>query len=511
MHLAIRWSVFAGGKRLRPLLLLTTGEVFGARSEVLLAPACALEMIHTYSLIHDDLPSMDDDELRRGRPTCHIRFDEATAILAGDALQTLAFQIIAEESLLSAEKRVLLVSELGRAAGTPGGMVAGQAHDLEAESRAVTSGELEQIHRLKTAALIIAAARCGAIIADATDPELDAVGKYAAQLGLLFQITDDLLDITATAETLGKTPGKTPARKKLPTHRSMELRRQTSARNWCIRRRALCWRRSTDQPSPCGRLLILFCDGMPEFMSNTLIDLSHTVEHGMITYKGLPAPVIADHLTREASRGLYAPGTEFHIGKIEMVANTGTYLDSPFHRYAEGKDLAGLPLESLADLEGVVVRHVGSAERELERATFPGLVSTAENPSGPDARAITGAALEHLEVKGKAVLFHTGWDLRWRTEDYWSGKHPFLTAEAAEYLAQAGAAVVGIDSYNIDDTATGHRPAHSVLLAAGIPIVEHLRGLRELPTSGFRFFAVPVKVKNFGTFPVRAFAMVPHQ
>jgi geranylgeranyl diphosphate synthase type II len=208
VHKAIRWSVFAGGKRFRPILLLTTGEAFGAHPEELLATACALEMIHTYSLIHDDLPSMDDDELRRGRPTCHIRFDEATAILAGDALQTLAFQIIAEESLLSAEKRVLLVSELSRAAGTPGGMVAGQARDLEAESRAVTSGELEQIHRLKTAALIIAAARCGAIIAEATDPELEAVGRYAAQLGLLFQITDDLLDITATVETLGKTPGK---------------------------------------------------------------------------------------------------------------------------------------------------------------------------------------------------------------------------------------------------------------------------------------------------------------
>jgi geranylgeranyl diphosphate synthase type II len=208
VHKAIRWSVFAGGKRFRPILLLTTGEAFGANPEELLATACALEMIHTYSLIHDDLPSMDNDELRRGRPTCHIRFDEATAILAGDALQTLAFQIIAEESLLMAEKRVLLVSELGRAAGTPEGMVAGQARDLEAESRVVTSGELEQIHRLKTAALIIAAARCGAIIAEATDPELEAVGKYAAQLGLLFQITDDLLDITATVETLGKTPGK---------------------------------------------------------------------------------------------------------------------------------------------------------------------------------------------------------------------------------------------------------------------------------------------------------------
>jgi geranylgeranyl diphosphate synthase type II len=208
VHQAIRWSTFAGGKRFRPILLLATGEAFGSPPEILLGTACALEMIHTYSLIHDDLPSMDDDELRRGRPTCHIQFDEATAILAGDALQTLAFQVIAAEPLLPAEKRVLLVSELARAAGTPGGMVAGQALDLEAESRAVSSGELEQIHRLKTAALIIAAARCGAIIADATAPELEAVGKYAAHLGLLFQITDDLLDITATAETLGKTPGK---------------------------------------------------------------------------------------------------------------------------------------------------------------------------------------------------------------------------------------------------------------------------------------------------------------
>jgi kynurenine formamidase len=230
----------------------------------------------------------------------------------------------------------------------------------------------------------------------------------------------------------------------------------------------------------------------------------------MITYKGLPAPVISDHLTREASRGLYAPGTEFHIGKIEMVANTGTYLDSPFHRYAEGKDLAGVPLESLAYLEGIVVRHVSGAERELERARFPNIETTGENLSGPEGRAITAAALEHLDVRAKAVLFHTAWDMRWRTEDYWNGKHPFLTADAAEYLAQAGAALVGIDSYNIDDTADGRRPAHSILLAAGIPIVEHLCGLRQLPMTGFRFFAVPVKVKSFGTFPVRAFAMVPN-
>lgn len=245
-------------------------------------------------------------------------------------------------------------------------------------------------------------------------------------------------------------------------------------------------------------------------MSTTLIDLSHTVEHGMITYKGLPAPVIWDHLTREASRAFYAPGTEFHIGNIKMVANTGTYLDSPFHRYEEGTDLAGLPLESLAYLEGVVVRHVGGAERELERARFPNMDTSVKNRSGPEDRAITAAALENLDVKARAVLFHTAWDMRWRTEDYWNGKHPFLTADAAEYLAQAGAALVGIDSYNIDDTADGRRPAHSTLLAAGIPIVEHLCGLRELPSTGFRFFAVPVKVKSFGTFPVRAFAMVPN-
>lgn len=245
-------------------------------------------------------------------------------------------------------------------------------------------------------------------------------------------------------------------------------------------------------------------------MSFTLIDLSHTIEHGMITYKELPAPVISDHLTREASRALYAPGTEFHIGNIEMVANTGTYLDSPFHRYEEGKDLASLPLESLANLEGVVMRHVGGAERELERATFPNIES-GENLSSPEDRAITAAALEHLDVKAKAVLLHTAWDMRWRTEDYSNGRHPFLSADAAEFLADSGAALVGIDSYNIDDTADGRRPAHSILLAAGIPIVEHLCGLRELPITGFRFFAVPVKVKSFGTFPVRAFAIVPNE
>ena len=208
IHAAIRWSVFAGGKRFRPALLLAVGETLGATRESLIATACALEMIHTYSLVHDDLPSMDDDDLRRGRPTCHVRFGEATAILAGDALLTLAFKTIAEDERLSPTKRVLLISEIGRAAGTPEGMVAGQAHDLEAESRSVTAAELEQIHRLKTGALITAAARCGAIISDASSSAFEAVTEYAAQLGLLFQITDDLLDVTATAETIGKTPGK---------------------------------------------------------------------------------------------------------------------------------------------------------------------------------------------------------------------------------------------------------------------------------------------------------------
>ena len=214
------------------------------------------------------------------------------------------------------------------------------------------------------------------------------------------------------------------------------------------------------------------------------VDLSHTVEHGLVTYKGLPAPVICDYLSREDSRKLYAPGTEFHIGKIEMVANTGTYLDSPFHRYADGRDLSELPLSSLADLEGVLV-----------------------DASGADARALGRAAFEGLEVKGRAVLVRTGWDAHWRTERYFEG-HPFLTEDAAEFLAEAGAALVGIDSYNIDDTSGGRRPVHSVLLGASVPIVEHMCNLDKLPRRGFRFYAVPVKVKSFGTFPVRAFAIL---
>lgn len=208
VHAAIRWSIFAGGKRFRPILLLAVGETFGAPPAQLIETACALEMIHTYSLIHDDLPSMDNDDLRRGRATCHVRFGEATAILAGDALQTLAFKTVAEDERLSGDKRAQLIREIATAAATPDGMVAGQAFDLDAESREISAQELERIHRLKTAAVIIASARCGAIIANATKAELEAVTNYGAQLGLLFQITDDLLDITATAEAIGKTPGK---------------------------------------------------------------------------------------------------------------------------------------------------------------------------------------------------------------------------------------------------------------------------------------------------------------
>jgi len=209
VHAAISWSLFAPAKRFRPLLVFAAGSTFGAADELLLHTACAFEMIHTYSLVHDDLPAMDDDELRRGRPTCHVKFGEATAILAGDALQALAFHTIATDESLNANARVRLVAELATASGTPDGMVAGQAHDLSAESRSdVDEEELELIHRHKTGALIRAAARSGALIANSSRQELEAITLYAEDLGLLFQITDDLLDVTASAEDLGKTPGK---------------------------------------------------------------------------------------------------------------------------------------------------------------------------------------------------------------------------------------------------------------------------------------------------------------
>ncbi len=205
LYEAVRWSVFAGGKRFRPALLLAIGAVFGCAEERLLSMACAVEMIHTYSLIHDDLPAMDDDELRRGRATCHVKFDEATAILAGDVLQSLAFRAIAEAENLPDRVRVQLIAELATAAAR---MVDGQQLDLDGEGRKISLEELEKIHRNKTGAMICVAARGGAIIAGASESELAAVTNYASRLGLLFQITDDLLDVTQTTEVLGKTAGK---------------------------------------------------------------------------------------------------------------------------------------------------------------------------------------------------------------------------------------------------------------------------------------------------------------
>jgi geranylgeranyl pyrophosphate synthase len=205
LHAAIRWSVFAGGKRFRPALVFAAGKTFGAGGEKLLKTAAAIEMIHAYSLIHDDLPAMDDDRLRRGRETCHVKFDEATAILAGDRLQALAFQTIAGDENLPAEIRVRLIGELANSAAK---MVDGQQLDLAAEGKTISIAELEAIHQNKTGAMIRVAARAGAIVAGADEKELEAVSAYASSLGLLFQITDDLLDITQTTEVLGKTAGK---------------------------------------------------------------------------------------------------------------------------------------------------------------------------------------------------------------------------------------------------------------------------------------------------------------
>jgi len=224
IHRAMRYSLFAGGKRIRPAILMAVGRTFGASDESLANSSAAVEMIHTYSLIHDDLPAMDDDELRRGRATCHIQFGEATAILAGDVLQTLAFKSMADDETLSAETRVRLVSLLAEASGTPAGMVAGQQLDLDAEGKELSIGEIETIHRQKTGALISAAAVAGAIIANATNNELSAIENYAVKLGLLFQITDDLLDVTQATETLGKTAGKDAAAEKAtyPAHYGIE-------------------------------------------------------------------------------------------------------------------------------------------------------------------------------------------------------------------------------------------------------------------------------------------------
>jgi arylformamidase len=214
-----------------------------------------------------------------------------------------------------------------------------------------------------------------------------------------------------------------------------------------------------------------------------LVDLSHEIEHGMVTYRGLPSPSISDWLSRDASTARYASGTTFQIGKIELLANTGTYIDAPFHRYADGPDVAGYALETVADVPGVVVRFSNARGRAIDASRFTG-----------------------HDVKGKAVLVHTGWDAHWRTDTYSGGQHPFVTKDAAEYLVKAGATLVGIDSLNIDDDKDGSRPAHTILLGAGVAIVEHMTNLGALPDAGFRFFAVAPRVKGMGIFPVRAFA-----
>ena len=215
-----------------------------------------------------------------------------------------------------------------------------------------------------------------------------------------------------------------------------------------------------------------------------LVELSHVIEHGMITYKGLPGPAICDYWEREGSKAFYDDGSSFQIGRIDLVANTGTYLDTPFHRFAEGDDLAGVGLEKLASLPGQVVR----------RPWEGGL-------------AVGADAFEGLDVGGKAVLVHTGWDRLWRTPDY-QDSHPFLTPDAAVLLAERGAHLVGIDSCNIDDTRTRSRPIHTILLRSGVPICEHLTGLAGLPDSGFAFTAAPPRIVGMGTFPVRAFAEI---
>jgi arylformamidase len=215
----------------------------------------------------------------------------------------------------------------------------------------------------------------------------------------------------------------------------------------------------------------------------TIVDLSHALEDGTITYPGLPAPVISDHLSREASRQRYAPGYEFQIGRIDMVANTGTYLDTPFHRYPDGHDLAGLDPARVVGVPGIVVDAGGDQE-------------------------IPAALLDGLDLAGHAVLFRTGWDRHWGTERYGEPDHPYLGVAAAERLAEGGAAVVGIDSVNIDGTRTGERPIHSVLLAAGVPIIEHLTGLGQIDGRPFTLVAVPPAIRGMGTFPVRALAVI---
>ncbi len=218
-----------------------------------------------------------------------------------------------------------------------------------------------------------------------------------------------------------------------------------------------------------------------------MIDLSHTIDHGMTTYPGLPAPVICDYLSREASRSRYAEGVTFQIGRIDLIANTGTYLDTPFHRYEDGIDLAGLPLACVAGLPALRISFAPGSERAITRARLD-------------------RAIGNREIDGAAVLVHTGWDAHWRTEQY-GGNNPFLGADACELLLERGVALAGIDSVNIDDIDDLSRPAHTLLLHRGVPIVEHLTNLASMPETGHRFYAVPPKIVGMGTFPVRAFAM----
>jgi arylformamidase len=216
-----------------------------------------------------------------------------------------------------------------------------------------------------------------------------------------------------------------------------------------------------------------------------LVELNHVIRDGLITYPGLPGPTIAPYLTREASRDRYAPGTEFAIDQLTLIGNTGTYLDAPYHRYPDGADLSSVPLEATVDLPATVVRVTGTGQLAI------------------DVGAVAG-----LDVGGQAVLLHTGDDARFGSSGYAEGSH-FLTQAAAAWLAANGAALVGIDAVNIDDIGDGARPAHSLLLAAGIPVVEHLTGLGQLPPTGARFTAVPLRIEGFGTIPVRAFARLP--
>jgi len=214
IHQAMRYSTFAGGKRLRPILTIATGEIFGADERELLPAACSIEMIHTYSLIHDDLPAMDNDDLRRGMPTCHVKFGEAMAILAGDALLTQAFLTLADYETSNAEKKARVVSEVAHAAATARALIGGQVLDIQFEGKPVTGAQLEEIHQAKTGALIRCAVRIGAIIGGANEDELKSLTEYGDKAGLAFQVADDLLDETATSEELGKTPGKDAANQK---------------------------------------------------------------------------------------------------------------------------------------------------------------------------------------------------------------------------------------------------------------------------------------------------------